>query len=173
MKKMPNVAYIDGQNLRMGTTTSKPSWKVDLYRFRKYLLEKYNIDEAYYYLGIVSDDQTPLYKDIQKAGFILVFREHNPAMVSIKKGNVDTDIVMDVMKYLYENKSKSKVYLVSADGDYYKLVDFLIKEDRLGKILFPARQKASSLYRKLPPKYFDALDSRGVKSKIAYKSKKK
>ncbi len=175
MNNTLNIAYIDGQNLRMGTTTSDPSWKVDLLRFRKYLQDKYSISEAYYYLGVVSDFQTPLYNDIQKAGFILVFREHNPAMASIKKGNVDTDIVFDVMKYLYgDNKGKSKIFLVSADGDYYKLVKFLLDEGRLGKVLFPARKKASSLYRKLEPKYFDYLDSNDVKSKIAYnKSKNK
>jgi uncharacterized LabA/DUF88 family protein len=171
MKSASNIAYIDGQNLRMGTTSPRPSWKVDLFRFRKYLLDKYNVVEAYYYLGIVSDDQTSLYKDIQRAGFILVFREHNPAMASIKKGNVDTDIVFDVMKYLYKDHSRNKIFLVSADGDYYKLVQFLLDENRLGKVLFPARHKASSLYRKLEPKYFDALDSTGVKSKIAYKKK--
>jgi len=93
-----NIAYIDGQNLYMGTTTSKPSWKVDLFRFRKYLEAKYNVAEAYYYLGAVDGDLTSMYNDIQKAGFILVFREHNYAMMSIKKGNVDTDIVFDIMK---------------------------------------------------------------------------
>ncbi len=170
MKNESNVAYIDGQNLRMGTTTSNPSWKVDLFRFRKYLQEKYKVDEAYYYLGVVSDSHTLLYNDIQKAGFILVFREHNPAMASIKKGNVDTDIVFDIMKYLYDNHTKSKVFVVSADGDYYKLVQFLLDKKRLGKVLFPARKKRSSLYRKLEPKYFDYLDSSGVKSKIEYKN---
>lgn len=114
-----------------------------------------------------------MYNDIQKAGFILVFREHNPAMASIKKGNVDTDIVFDIMRYLYKNKTHGKVFLVSADGDYYKLVKFLIDEQRLGKVLFPARRKASSLYRKLEPKFFDALDSDSIKAKIAYKKTRK
>ena len=169
MKTASNIAYIDGQNLYMGTTTSKPSWKVDLFRFRKYLAQKYGISEAYYYLGTVSDDQIAMYNDIQKAGFILVFREHNPAMASIKKGNVDTDIVFDIMSYLYKNRSHCKIFLISADGDYFKLVKFLIDEKKLGKVLFPARGKASSLYRKLAPQNFDALDNSGVKAKIAYK----
>jgi hypothetical protein len=40
---MGNIAYIDGQNLYMGTTNSKPSWSVDLTRFRVYLKEKYEV----------------------------------------------------------------------------------------------------------------------------------
>ena len=164
-----NIAYIDGQNLYMGTTTSKPNWKVDLFRFRKYLADKYNIAEAYYYLGTVNEELQDMYRDIQRAGFVLIFREHNPAMSSIKKGNVDTDIVFDIMRSLYKREKYDKVFLVSADGDYYKMVKFLIEEDKLGKVLFPARAKASSLYRKLEPKYFDALDNPAVKKKIGYK----
>ena len=59
--------------------------------------------------------------------------------------------------------------MISADGDYYKMIKFLVEEGKLGKILFPARSKASSLYRKLEPKYFDALDNPAVKEKIVYK----
>jgi uncharacterized LabA/DUF88 family protein len=110
-----------------------------------------------------------MYNDIQKAGFILVFREHNPVMMSVKKGNVDTDIVFAIMKSLYKREKFDKVFLVSADGDYYKMIKFLIQEEKLGKVLFPARKKASSLYRKLEPKYFDALDNPAVKAKIGYK----
>jgi uncharacterized LabA/DUF88 family protein len=168
-KTLHNLAYIDGQNLYMGTTTSRPAWKVDLFKFRRYLSDKYDIAEAYYYLGTVNEDLQDMYSDIQKAGFILVFREHNPAMSSIKKGNVDTDIVFDCMRVLYKKESKGKIYMISADGDYFKLVRFLISEDKLGKVLFPAREKASSLYRKLEPKYFDSLDSDDIKKKIGYK----
>jgi uncharacterized LabA/DUF88 family protein len=164
-----NVAYIDGQNLYMGTTTSQPKWKVDLFRFRKYLADKYQVDEAYYYLGTINEELQDMYNDIQKAGFILVFREHNPVMMSVKKGNVDTDIVFAIMKSLYKREKFDKVFLVSADGDYYKMIKFLIQEEKLGKVLFPARKKASSLYRKLEPKYFDALDNPAVKAKIGYK----
>lgn len=164
-----NVAYIDGQNLHMGTMTSKPSWKVDLFKFRKYLADKYKVNEAYYYLGTVNEELQDMYSDIQKAGFILVFREHNPVMMSIKKGNVDTDIVFAIMKSLYKREKLDKIFLVSADGDYYKMVKFLIEENKLGKILFPARKKASSLYRNLEPKYFDSLDSPELKNKIGYK----
>lgn len=168
-----NHAYIDGQNLYMGTTTSQPSWKVDLHKLRKYLQDKYDVSEAYYYLGVVDERQQDMYSDIQKAGFILMFREHNPAMLSVKKGNVDTDIVFDIMRALYKREISGKVFLVTADGDYFKLVSFLLKENRLGKVLFPARKKASSLYRRLEPKYFDALDNNGVKKKIEYVRNKK
>ena len=53
---MRNIAFIDGQNLHMGTKSSDPSWRVDLVKFRKYLQYKYKVDEAYYFLGYVQDE---------------------------------------------------------------------------------------------------------------------
>ena len=44
MKNENNLAFIDGQNLHMGTTTGNTPWKVDLYKFRVYLEKKY-VDE--------------------------------------------------------------------------------------------------------------------------------
>lgn len=35
--KLRNIAYIDGQNLKMGTVDTTPSWRVDLKRFEKIL----------------------------------------------------------------------------------------------------------------------------------------
>lgn len=52
---MKNLTYVDGQNLFMGTTKREPSWKVDLARFRVFLREKYDVDQAYYFLGYVQD----------------------------------------------------------------------------------------------------------------------
>lgn len=49
---LDNIAYIDGQNLYMGTTKRDPVWLVDLARFRTYLREKYHVKKAYYYLGL-------------------------------------------------------------------------------------------------------------------------
>ncbi|MCD4704566.1 hypothetical protein K8R66_00655 [bacterium] len=46
------------------------------------------------------------------------------------------------------------------------LVDFLIEEDRFEKILFPNKKFASSLYKKLPTKYYDFLGKKEVKAKI-------
>ena len=39
---------------------------------------------------------------------------------STKKGNVDTDIVFEIMKNLIDNKRFDKVVIVSGDGDYKK-----------------------------------------------------
>lgn len=101
-EKENNLAFIDGQNLYRGTTLINPKWEVDLFKFRKYLLEKYNIEKAYYFLGFLDESNQNLYDEIQEAGFIIKFREHNSAMIGKKKGNVDSDIIFDVMKRMYK-----------------------------------------------------------------------
>lgn len=167
-KNENNFAFIDGQNLYMATAKREAGpWRIDLARFRVYLRQKYGVEKAYYFLGFVQENYQDLYDEIQEAGFILKFKEHNPAMLGVKKGNVDTDIVFSVMKMLYRKENFSSVVLVSGDGDYKLLVEFLIEEGRFEKILFPDSARASSLYKKITRKYFDGLDRNGVKGKIA------
>jgi uncharacterized LabA/DUF88 family protein len=171
-KKIKNFAFIDGQNLYMGTAKREiDPWKIDLTRFRVYLERKYNVGKAYYFLGYVQETNQELYEEIQNAGFVLVFREHNPAMIGKKKGNVDSDIIFQIMKKMYKKEDFDKIIIVSGDGDYKLLVDFLIEEKRFKKILFPDRDRASSLYKKIGASYFDALDVIGIRNKIKRKEK--
>ncbi len=165
---MNNIAYIDGQNLHMGTTKKDPSWQVDLARFRVYLKDKYQVDKAYYYLGYVQNGEVyqQLYEEIQTSGFVLVFREHNSAMKCTKKGNVDSDIIFSVMKRLYKQELFDKLVLVSGDGDYKMLVDFLIEENRFLKVLFPKQRYASSLYKNLGATYIADLSEPSMRKKI-------
>lgn len=166
------IAYIDGQNLHLATTTREGDpWRVDFGRFRKFLAERYRIEEAYYFLGYTMDENDKLYEAIQRAGFILKFREHSSVMMSAKKGNVDTEIVFDIMKKLYQKYDFDKLVLVSGDGDYFRLVQFLIEEGKFEKILFPNSITASSLYKRLGSEYFTGLDNPDTRKKIALKEK--
>lgn len=151
----------------MGTAKREHNkWRINLKRFRVYLEKKYHVEKAYYFLGCVQEENQDLYEEIQAAGFVLVFREHNTAMLGNKKGNVDSDIIFSIMKKLYKKEAFNKILLVSGDGDYKQLVDFLIEENRFRKILFPNRKFASSLYKKLGSEFFDYLDNENVKNKI-------
>ena len=161
---MGNQAFIDGQNLHLGTKSK--GWAVDHAKFRIYLADKYNVTEAYYFLGFVSEEEQYLYERLQKAGFILLFREHSSALKGKKKGNVDCDIIFTVMRKLADGEDFGKIILVSGDGDYKTLVDYLVKKDKFEKILFPNKEFASSLYKKLGGEYFDYLENPHIKAKI-------
>ncbi len=169
-----NIAYIDGQNIYLGTNTHQQTpWKINLHRFRVYLSEKYHVTHAYYYLGFLNQNNERLYDTLQEAGFIVKFREHNSLMASKKKGNVDSDIIFDIMHRLYNKDIPNKIVLVSGDGDYWRLVDFLIEENRLYKILLPNQEKSSSLYKKIDNAFLVDLSSSGVRRKIEIVHKKK
>ena len=71
------------------------------------------------------------------------------------------------MKKLYKQEVTDKIILVSGDGDYSMLVDFLIEENKFLKILFPSKKYASSLYKKITRHYFDYLVN--IKHLIEYK----
>ena len=75
-----------------------------------------------------------------------------------------------MMKTLYE-WTLGKAVLISGDGDYKMVVDYLIWLDRFKKILSPNVEFASSLYRhrrNLESHYFDYLDKSSLRKKIGY-----
>lgn len=92
-------------------------------------------------------------------------------MLGLKKGNVDSDIIFTIMKMLYKKESFEKIILISGDGDYKQLVDFLIEEDRFAKILFPDKHRRSSLYKVLSNRFFSYLDDPDIQTKIGQKEK--
>ena len=165
MTKENNIAFIDAQNLHLGTQTE--NWKIDFKRFRIYLKDKFKINEAYFFLWFIDDEYQTMYRKIQKAGFILEFRKHNSSMKWKKKWNVDVDIVYDIMHRLLEEDDFDKIVLVSWDGDYIKLVKYLIKKNRLKKILFP-NKKYSSLYKPLQNQFWMNISQERVKNRIKF-----
>jgi len=164
--KQQNTAFIDGQNLYLGT--KEDGWAVDHKRFRIYLKDKYGVLEAYYFLGFISEKEQHLYDKLGEAGFMLIHKEHLPTLRGAKKGNVDSDIIFEVMKKLIDRELIGKVLIVSGDGDYKKLADYLIHKGVFKKILFPNKRFASSLYMDLGREMFDYLGETDIRAKIAY-----
>ena len=157
-----NIAFIDNQNLHLGTQAD--GWKVGYEKFRIYLRDKYEIEEVYCFFGYVKEENTNLYKRLQKIGYILQFKEHSVKMVSHKKGNVDADLVFSAMESLIERSNIQKIFIVSGDGDYYRLVKYLIEKERFGKMLFPNKRFKSSLYKRIGNEYTMHLSA--IKHKI-------
>lgn len=95
-------------------------------------------------------------------------------MLSHKKGNVDTDIVFSVMRKLADREKFDKVILVSGDGDYWRMVDYLIKKNKFEKLLAPNKDNLSSLYKTRTSDKFRAyLDQPEIQRKIIYKKNRK
>jgi uncharacterized LabA/DUF88 family protein len=146
MKKTKNnYAFIDSQNLNLSIRSQ--GWILDFRRFRRYINDKYGVTKAFLFIGYVYENQA-LYTDLQKDGYILVFKPTLKLPSGKVKGNVDAEIVLHAM---IEYKNYHKALIVTGDGDLYCLVDYLIKSDKLLKLLVPNKNSFSSLFRRLMP----------------------
>ena len=169
-KKINNYAFIDGQNLNLGTKSE--NWSVDFGKFRIYLKDKYQVSKVYYFLWYMQEENEWLYTNLQEAGFIVVFKKQMKELQTHKKWNIDSDLIFHIMKKLIDKPDDfNQIILVSGDWDFKILVDFLIKKDRLRKVLFPNKKYASSLYNGMTNYFFDYMNN--IKSKIEYKKKSK
>jgi uncharacterized LabA/DUF88 family protein len=88
-----------------------------------------------------------LYTYLQKAGYIVIFKptlEIKKDGDVIVKGNVDAELVLHTM---IEYNNYDKAIIVSGDGDFHCLIEYLIKQNKLYKIIVP-NNHYSSLLRK-------------------------
>ena len=162
MEKLENnFAFIDGQNLNLGVQSL--GWKLNFARFRKYLAEKYSVTTAYYFIGYVSGNQ-PLYSELQKAGYVLVFKPTIPDGDGNIKGNIDADLVLQVM---VDFPNYDRAIIVSSDGDFYSLVKHLYQNNKLRCVISPYVKTCSTLLKKEAKERMIFMDN--LRKKLEYK----
>ena len=115
-----------------------------LKKFRVYLKDKYSVTSAFLFIGYVNTNQD-LYTFLQKSGYILVFKPSLILPNGKVKGNVDAELVLHTM---IEYNNYDKAIIVSGDGDFYCLIEYLEKQKKLCKLVVPDQKKYSSLLRK-------------------------
>lgn len=157
------IAYIDAANLHK--SISALGWTLDYRLFRRWLEQKYGIDTAYLFIGLVPA-QMGLYLRLQEYGYLLVYKEVTYDGSGRVKGNCDADLVLRVTQDFYEGRL-AQVVLLSSDGDYSSLVAFL-KERIVFRALLSPSNHCSFLLRKLniPIVYLNML-----RGKLARKEK--
>ncbi|MBU1132575.1 NYN domain-containing protein [Patescibacteria group bacterium] len=139
-----NFAYIDGNNLYKGVKNC--GWSIDFARFRKWLADKFHVERAYYFIGMISKEKD-LYVALQKAGFTLIFKEVVYDGLGKPKGNCDADLVLQSVIDAFENNCENQI-LVSSDGDYSGLAKFLHSKNKLRGILSPSNSDRCSILLK-------------------------
>src|ERR1019366_5812159 len=155
-------AFIDSQNLNLGV--QKSGWKMDWRKFRKFLADEYGVTKAFMFIGYVPENED-LYQQMHDAGFMVVlkptFDVTKPRQEEAEgeekkpiKGNIDADLVLWAMK---EMSNYEQAIIVSGDGDFYSLVEYLEGKGRLKNILVPSGQY-SQLFNKYDS-YIVRIDS--------------
>lgn len=167
--KKPTVyAFIDSQNLNLGT--QRMGWKLDWRKFRKFLLDEYGVTNAYMFIGYMAENEQ-LYEYMYELGFLIVLKPtldvamihpdeltaeqlaaQTPEQKAKKeadekdkpaiKGNIDADLVLYAMK---EFPNYDKAIIVSGDGDFFTLLEYLEEQGKLANILTPNWQYSSLL----------------------------
>ncbi len=182
VKKLANYAFIDSQNLNLGT--QKMGWKMDWKKFREWLRTEYNVEKAFMFIGYMPDYEK-LYDQLHSQGYLVVLKptlemfhdteqEAEKAKESGKpekekvapKGNIDADLVLHVMK---EYRNYDKAIIVSGDGDFYTMLEHLDQKGKLLHLLTPNWQYSSLL--KPFEKYIVRLDQK--RSELRYPDYKK
>jgi uncharacterized LabA/DUF88 family protein len=162
-KPQVNYAFIDGTNLHR--TMKKVGWELDYRRFRVYLSEHYGVGKAYYFFGYMPEN-TALYTFLQSVGYILIFKPILKTPDGKVKGNCDAELVLQAMIDLgnYE-----KALIVSSDGDFYCLVNYLREKSKLECVLAPRRVLCSHLLDIASKGQIAFLDN--LRGKLEYKKK--
>ena len=142
-KPQSNYAFIDGQNFYQ-SVRSIGVQNFDFRRFRVYLSKKHGVGIAYYFIGYITENK-PLYSSLEAAGFELVFKEVAKSYDKYK-GNVDVNLTVKAMS---EIDRYSKAVIVTSDGDYACLAEYLIEKNKLGCLIGCSRNGCSHLLRKL------------------------
>jgi uncharacterized LabA/DUF88 family protein len=163
----PNYAFIDSQNLNLGTKSA--GWTLDFGKFRLYLKNKYNVEKAYLFIGQMAGQES-LYDQLQNMGYHLIFKpttEYEVDGVVTVKGNVDAELVLYASAKVIDNYKKA--IIVTGDGDFYCLVEYLKEKDKLLHIMVP-NDKYSKLLRKYTK---DIVRINQLRRKLAYSPTKK
>lgn len=165
-KKPGHYAFIDSQNLNLAIQDQ--GWKLDFLRFRRYLSDKYAVEKAFLFIGYVSGNEA-LYTSLQQAGYIVIFKptlEFRKGSGTVTKGNVDAELVLHAM---IEFPRYRKAIIVSGDGDFHCLIEYLEKQRKLLHVLIPNPRKYSALLRKFH-QYFAYISP--LKQKLGYKNER-
>ena len=139
--KLENYAFIDSQNLNLGVRSQ--GWQFDFRKFRQYLRNKYGVTSAYLFIGYKPGNEV-LYANLQKMGYLVILKPTMELPDKSVKGNVDAELVLHTM-IQFENYDKAIV--VSGDGDFFCLVEYLETKNKLLHILTPNKYY-SRLFKK-------------------------
>ncbi len=159
-----NYAFIDSENLYKGV--GNLGWKLDYQKFRVYLKHKYHVSKAFLFIGFIPTNAN-LYRLLQDDGYTLIFK---PVITDVDgkcKGNVDAELVLHSM---IEYPNYDKAVLVTSDGDFACLAEYLVGNEKLKIVLSPIHEKCSFLLRNKAKEKIDFLDN--LKGKLEYLKRK-
>lgn len=127
------------------------------------LEERCSVRKAYIFIGFI-EKYKKLYFELERLGYILVFKETIGDGKGSVKGNCDSELVLTAVSNFYEKKF-DKAVLISGDGDFRCLVDFLMKRGKMERIIAPNPKKCSILLKRTGSRITFLNDLKNIVSK--------
>ena len=147
-KIVNNFAFIDSQNVNLGIRSS--GWKLDFSKLIKFLKNKFKITQAFIFIGRVEENYK-LYQHLENCGYKIIFKPTIKDFNGKIKGNCDAELVLHTM---IEYQNYDKAVIVSGDGDFGCLVEYLEKQNKLERLVIPNREKYSFILKKFKDKSY-------------------
>lgn len=165
-------AFIDSQNLNLGTSKDLfnknkkkiyKGWQLDFEKFRVYLADKFRVNRALLFIGYIRENEK-MYSQLRTFGYELVFKPTIKDGFGKPKGNIDAELVLHASAIEYDNYDKAVI--VSGDGDFRCLYEYLTSKKKLQRIIIPNLKAQSTLLKDFQP-YKTFLEYE--KAKLEYK----
>ena len=115
------------------------------------------MSEAFLFIGFVKERQG-LYDTLKSYGYKLIFKPTIVGNLGKPKGNVDAELVLYAAAIEFNNYDKAVV--ISSDGDFYCLYEFLERRQKLLKIDLPNRKTTSILLNRFGKYQFELIRDR-------------
>lgn len=180
--KLPNKTYvfIDVANLIYGAKRTG-KWKVNYKKLYRYFRERYSASRIFFYAGVKSLTDN-LFLSLKKIGYVLRLKTlriyyKKPLIKKVncpnckktfylkierkpeRKANCDVDLTFDVMRYLSDY---NKIILLSGDGDFYPLLNFLLQNKREVKVIGESSSTAISIKKLVKDKFIDLISIKNL-----------
>lgn len=119
--------------------------------------------KAFLFIGYIPEN-IELYQHLKESGYIIIHKPTLQITDGTVKGNVDAELVLHAM---IEYQQYQKAVIVTGDGDFYCLVDYLNKKGKLLRLLIPNVRKYSKLLKPFAANRIDFMNN--LKKKLEYK----
>ena len=116
-----------------------------------------------YVITTEAGDEKNFFEALTKLGIETKTKDLQVFHTGTKKADWDVGFTVDVMRMA---SRLDAVIIVSGDGDFHCLIEYLRKHNKIERIIIPNRYKYSSLLRKFAP---DMVFMNDLKVKLEYK----
>jgi uncharacterized LabA/DUF88 family protein len=134
--------YIDGNNLYR--SAKELGFEIDYRKLGVWLRQKYNANIIYLFIGFIPVKEN-FYRYLGNCGFTLIFKKAI-SIGNFIKGNCDAELVLKVVLDFYLKEFDSCI-LITGDGDFGCLVEFLGEQKSIVFVIAPDKKKCSILLR--------------------------